>query len=223
MDKSSDSNNTQEIKLLINNNFYNDYSSKKDKNIFISKYKLDQEKLFDEYQSCKMYSSEEFKEYIKTHYNLNNNMLVNTRIAGLIYTYEWFKYKNNYFKAIYHPYLKTKDFNNIDNYYQAYNNLINYISLLITLPFFLFLRGWTNKRYNVKNNPIIILSVYNSKTFFTIIFLFCLSNYGLKKHRDFKVNKYIEKNYKEYLNLDIDYEMLKKTLFDMNIIGNIYH
>lgn len=160
----------------------------------------------DEFYSKEVYCDQLFVDFVRTKYRVNDTKLSNNhQFLLLIYSYEWFNYKTNYSKMIFHPYLLKKDYKDIYSI-----NKISNISIFLLNFTLLFGR---------KNNKIDNASKIQRK--FIIKLFSVLSLYGimmvLKKE---SINYYISFKYSQYTKLDLDKEKLKNGLIKYQILDS---
>ena len=160
----------------------------------------------DDFYSKQVYCDQLFIDFVRNKYKINDvNLTNNHQLLLLIYSYEWFNHKSNYAKMLNHPYLKTKDYNDIRFFKKVLNCIIFSIGIMGILYF---------RKRKIAFNDIF----YIRKSFFrffsistALSFIFIIKNTFL--------NLYISTYYLHYTNLDLDKEKIKKGLIKSKILN----
>lgn len=173
-------------------------------NVFVSKYTIEQNKIRDEYYSTNIYLGQDFKDYCKVRYTLHKDSHKNQGLLLMIYAYEWFKYKSNRKKFLYHPYLKVEDFNKYTTIEKEANFKFKSSCLLSYLLIGVFIA------FRKSKNPDITMSKFFSKVKFLLLSSF--STGILYYYKCKYLDSITEKQFNNYMKLDVDREQLKSMI-----------
>lgn len=164
-------------------------------------------KLNEEFFSKQIYCGQAFKTFIIDKYSISDKKIYsNHNILLLIYAYEWFNYKDNYQKMKFHPYLRIKDNNILEDYRNKEFYRFSSVSGISTIGFYYYLKN----KY-IKNNThdflrrlksVFYSSFLGSSMFICFYFLYYRRN----------VNNFINKEYNSYLELNIDKDLIKNEV-----------
>mmetsp|Transcript_37943 Transcript_37943/g.39415 ORF Transcript_37943/g.39415 Transcript_37943/m.39415 type:complete len:259 (+) Transcript_37943:2-778(+) len=165
------------------------------------------------YHSKEIYCGPIFRDFIREKYHIyNNDLTKNHNFLLILYSYEWFNYKDSLSKVKFHPYLTEANYKKLDtkeNYLKKASYWIGGLSFLFT---YLYMNKGT-KLYLEANTfrkmKILSFSIING--------LMCL---GSSWHFVYSkgVSNLITTELSEYLNLDLDKKLIERDLIQFGIL-----